>query len=120
MRKGEEGDCMYILFQGEVGIYVTSSNTEDSEEKCVAILKDNKIFGERALDTDERRGATVIAHHTSICLILNKKDYKDIIYVRIITIICYSTSNLFKNLKDSSSYRVYPFSKTGLTLNSWI
>ena len=80
MRKGDEGDCMYILFQGEVGIYVNGSEEED---KCVAILKDNKIFGERALETDETRGATVIAHHTSICLILNKKDYKDIIYVRV-------------------------------------
>jgi CRP-like cAMP-binding protein len=57
MRKGDEGDCMYILFSGEVGIYVG-----DESEKCVAVLKDSKVFGERALETDDKRGATVMAH----------------------------------------------------------
>ena len=56
MRKGDEGDCMYILFQGEVGIYINAN------ESCVATLKDNKVFGERALENDDKRGATIIAH----------------------------------------------------------
>lgn len=55
MKKGDEGDSMYILYSGEVGVYVT-------ETVCVAHLKDNKVFGERALETDEKRGATIIAH----------------------------------------------------------
>lgn len=33
---------MYILFKGEVGVYV-------SENNCVATLNDGKVFGERAL-----------------------------------------------------------------------
>lgn len=66
---------MYILFQGEVGIYV------GDDEKCVAILKDGKVFGERALDTNDKRGATIITHCLTTCLILLKKDYKEIIYV---------------------------------------
>ena len=77
MRQGEEGDCMYILFSGEVGVYV-------NDNKCVAVLKDNKVFGEIALETDEKRGATIIAHSHSLCLILFKRDYKEIIYVRLI------------------------------------
>lgn len=47
---------MYILFQGEVGIYVGEENN------CVATLKDSKVFGERAMETDDKRGATIIAH----------------------------------------------------------
>jgi CRP-like cAMP-binding protein len=67
---------MYILFSGEVGVYVGDG------EKCVAILKDSKVFGERALEHDDKRGATIMAHTPSLCLILLKKDYKDIIYVK--------------------------------------
>lgn len=65
---------MYILFAGEVGIYI-------SDAKCVAVLRDSKVFGERALDNDDLRGATIIAHQRSECLVLYKDDYKDIIYV---------------------------------------
>lgn len=56
MMKGDEGDCMYILFEGEVGVYL------GEDDNCVAVLKDNKVFGERALETDDLRGATIIAH----------------------------------------------------------
>jgi CRP-like cAMP-binding protein len=48
----------------------------------VATLNENKVFGERALDTDEKRGATIITHSECICLVLMKKDYVDIIFVR--------------------------------------
>jgi hypothetical protein len=33
---------MYILFKGEVGVYI-------NEDKCVATLKADSVFGERAL-----------------------------------------------------------------------
>jgi CRP-like cAMP-binding protein len=81
MKKGDDGDCMYILFHGEVGIYV-----DDKFERCVAVLKDNKVFGERALETDEKRGATIIAHQPTTCLILMKNDFVDIIYVSYLNI----------------------------------
>lgn len=86
MRKGDEGDCMYILYQGEVGVYV-------SEDKCVAILKDSKVFGERALETDEKRGATILAHTETTCLVLTKKDFVEIIYVCINLLYSYSISS---------------------------
>lgn len=50
MKKGDEGDCMYVLFKGSVGVYI------DAEYKnCIVILKENKVFGERALETDDKR-----------------------------------------------------------------
>lgn len=75
MKKGDFGDCMYIVFSGSVGIYVP-------DDKCVATLSENQVFGEKALETNERRGATVKAHNETVCLVLMKNDYLDIIYVR--------------------------------------
>lgn len=100
---------MYLLFQGEVGIYVADEN------HCVATLKDSKVFGERALETDDKRGATIIAHTNALCLILLKKDYKEIIYVRAwyVFIVNYSILNWFKNLRDNNFSRVYHFSRIG-------
>jgi hypothetical protein len=46
----------------------------------VAFLNENKVFGERALDTEEKRGATIITHSPVICLVLKKQDYLDIIF----------------------------------------
>jgi len=47
---------MFILYSGEVGIYL------DPEcQKCVANLQKNKVFGEAALEKNDKRGATVIA-----------------------------------------------------------
>ena len=44
MSRGQEATCMYILISGEVGIYV-----DEQMNECVARLKENYIFGERAL-----------------------------------------------------------------------
>ena len=48
---------MYIVISGEVGIYVDGGLSE-----CVARLRENYIFGERALQTQALRGAWVVAH----------------------------------------------------------
>lgn len=50
MKKGDEGDCMYVILSGEVGIYV-----DDEVKNCIVVLTVNKIFGERALETDDKR-----------------------------------------------------------------
>ena len=46
----------------------------------MATINGNKVFGERALETDEKRGATVKAHEKTICIVLYKNDFKDIVY----------------------------------------
>ena len=50
MKKGDEGDCMYILITGEVGVYI-----DEEMKNCIAVLSVNKVFGERALETDDKR-----------------------------------------------------------------
>ncbi|CDW75551.1 UNKNOWN [Stylonychia lemnae] len=50
MRKGDDGDFMCVIIKGEVGVYI------DVEVKnCIVILGENKVFGERALETDDKR-----------------------------------------------------------------
>ncbi len=67
---------MYIIFEGEVGISINNNG----EEKQVAILNANKIFGERALETNEVRGASAITHEPTLCIMINKNDFNDIVY----------------------------------------
>ncbi len=67
---------MYILYQGGVNVIA------GDEDKITTVLHENQVFGERALDKDETRRATVVANcNKTICLMLSKKDYKDILYV---------------------------------------
>lgn len=57
----------------------------DDDHRVTVVLRENQVFGERALEKDERRRATIIANtNKTICLMLSKKDYKDIVYVRCI------------------------------------
>lgn len=41
---------MYLLIKGEVGIYL-----DEEHQNCIAKLNDGKIFGERALEHDDKR-----------------------------------------------------------------
>lgn len=41
---------MYLIIKGEVGVYI-----DEELSNCIAVLKENKLFGERALDNDEKR-----------------------------------------------------------------
>ena len=67
---------MYVIFHGEVSVHASDAGS------LTCILHENQVFGERALDRDEVRVATVYANadHT-ICLALRKKDYKEILFV---------------------------------------
>ena len=67
---------MYVLYQGEVNIIA------GDEDKVTTTLSENQVFGERAMVTDDRRMASVVAKTPKvICLSLSKKDYKEILYV---------------------------------------
>jgi CRP-like cAMP-binding protein len=67
---------MHVIFHGEVSVHASDAGS------LTCILHENQVFGERALDRDEVRVATVYANadHT-ICLALRKKDYKEILFV---------------------------------------
>jgi CRP-like cAMP-binding protein len=61
-----------------VGVYI-----DDKNEKCVASINENKVFGETALFNNDMRSATVIAHTNVVkCLVLHKIFYQNIILVK--------------------------------------
>ena len=75
MRKDEIGDCMYCLIKGEVAVFI------DTEmNNCIVTLKENKVFGERALEHDDKRTASIVAKQKSLCLKLDKNDFLEVIF----------------------------------------
>jgi CRP-like cAMP-binding protein len=67
---------MFLIFHGEVSVYASDGGN------LTCTLHENQVFGERALDRDEVRAATVVANQdNTVCLALHKKIYKEILYV---------------------------------------
>ncbi len=67
---------MYIIYQGEVGVYVD----EDCSD-CVQVLGENKIFGESPESVSSKLEANFIAHTNTKVLVLHQIYYKNIIKV---------------------------------------
>lgn len=76
MRKGDEADCMYIIYHGEVGIFADYDCTIQ-----FATVKPNQVFGEKALENNNNRGASVKALRDSKMLRLKKLFFKSIVLV---------------------------------------
>lgn len=79
MRKGDEADCMYIIYQGEVGIF--------ADVECTiqfASCKPNQVFGEKALENNNKRGASIKCITECKLLRLKKLFFKSIVLVSII------------------------------------
>lgn len=53
VRKGEEGDCMYILYSGKVGIFLDGEEQESTD----IVLEAPKAVAEQALESKAVRGA---------------------------------------------------------------
>lgn len=60
IRKGDVGDCMYIIFSGEVNVIA------NDEGVITTVLSENQVFGERALVTDDLRMANIIARSSKV------------------------------------------------------
>jgi serine/threonine protein kinase len=58
VRKGEPGDCMYVIVRGEVAVPVEHT---DGRTRFRARLPERHFFGEMAILTDEPRSADVFA-----------------------------------------------------------
>eukprot|EP00347_Sterkiella_histriomuscorum_P006891 403351043 len=74
MRKGDEADCMYIIYQGEVGIF--------ADVECTiqfASCKPNQVFGEKALENNNKRGASIKCLTECKLLRLKKLFFKSIV-----------------------------------------
>lgn len=57
-KEGEEGNCMYDIHFGRVGIYTGYGTPEQKE---ITILYPNKFFGEMGMIDNEPRSATAVA-----------------------------------------------------------
>lgn len=74
VKEGEIGNCMYIIFRGEVRI------TKGKE--LLATLKEKDFFGELSLMDTETRSATVTAVTDCILFRLDQEPFYDLIESR--------------------------------------
>jgi len=74
--EGEPGVGMYIIEEGSVKIYISSSDCQEIE---LAQLASGEFFGEVALLEDEPRSATVVAMEPTTLIGLFKPDLLDLI-----------------------------------------
>jgi len=75
--QGEKGDNYYIIKSGRVAVLKKKKGEEGSEQ--VALLCDGEAFGEEALIRDDPRNATCQAMEETTVLVLNKKDFNQIV-----------------------------------------
>jgi hypothetical protein len=66
---GDVGDCMYIVEEGEAGAYI------DGVGQVVA-YGPGDFFGELALITRQKRGATIIANAPVLALVLDRSAFE--------------------------------------------
>lgn len=58
MKKDDFGDCMFIILEGECGVYLTCHEHGAAD----AVVSENQVLGDKALyETHGKRAATVIA-----------------------------------------------------------
>lgn len=69
--EGETGDCMYVIQEGEVEVFVTMNG----EEIPLAVRRAGDFFGEMALFEREARSASVRAVGAVRILTLDKRNF---------------------------------------------
>lgn len=74
--QGEAGDAYYIVKQGRAAVI---RKEEDREPEKIAILNEGEGFGEEALIREKSRNATIQAIDETTVLILDKRDFDDIL-----------------------------------------
>ena len=70
-QEGEIGDCMYIIYQGEVRIH--KNNT------TLAILKEKEVFGELALLDAELRSASATSTADCVLFRIEQEPFYELI-----------------------------------------
>ncbi len=98
--KGELGNCMYVVYSGEVGIY-------DGENQ-LTIFGKGDIFGELALLDAEPRSASAIAESDVLIFRIDQDDFSDLMNERdeilrsILTILCQRIRHQNSRLREVS------------------
>ncbi len=70
-KKGDEGNCMYFIYSGQVSIH-------DNEHQ-LAILLENEIFGELSLLDSETRSASASCLTDCVLLRIEQDPFYDVI-----------------------------------------
>ncbi len=73
-REGEPGDCMYIIFSGEIEIH--------KGKTALAILQTKEVFGELSLLDAETRSATATAKTDCFLFKMDQKPFYKLIESR--------------------------------------
>ncbi len=76
VRQGDEGDSLFLISQGRVGVWVGDGH---SDGQLVASLGRGHCFGEMSLLTGAHRSATVRTLEDSELLVLAKEEFRDIL-----------------------------------------
>ena len=75
LKKGEPGDCMFVVVSGRVEVPISDSQGRELLIK----LGPRQIFGEMALLTGEARTADVFASTQCVCLKLGRREVQTLI-----------------------------------------
>ena len=71
IRQGETGDCMYVVQEGEVEVFID----RDGEKVRLAVRREGDLLGEMAIFEREVRSASVRALGRARLLTLDKKNF---------------------------------------------
>lgn len=96
--QGEKGDNYYIIKSGRVAVLKRKKGEDKYQE--VAVLGEGEAFGEEALIRDEPRKATCRALEKTSVLVLNKKDFNQILKAEFLDNIFPEDINLDTYLDD--------------------
>lgn len=69
--EGQQGDSMYIVLQGTIGVFLTDPNGMQTE---VSRIESGGFFGEMSIFDKMPRSASCIALEDSICVAINKNN----------------------------------------------
>jgi len=97
IRRGEMGETMYLIIDGEVSVHIGDKRGEEIE---VDRIKTGDYFGEMALFEDVERSATIRTEAESRLLVLHKQEFNEIVreYPQIALTICKVLSNRIRTL----------------------
>lgn len=70
-RQGDEGDCLYVIQDGQLEIV----REEDGRETVIRVARRDELIGEMAVFQKERRSATVRARGVARVLTLDKRNF---------------------------------------------
>ena len=86
MQEGEEGDTMYMVLEGELGVSktLTMKFGDDDYRKAEKVLthlraQDHVVFGEMALIGQDNRSASIVAKSDCILLEIKREDFMRLI-----------------------------------------